>query len=223
MSSFTCSAPGCTNAPARGGRHCSAHRNRLQRYGHPLQRSVSTRDLAPFTCRIASRLPEGGEVRSTLEGRWSSVLAEVSTVASGIVRDVVRGPSGDRRATAYERDAARRFLATARDTTSNAVADAVIGLAMLRALHPEAFEDDRAFRFIVSRRYLGLSPSNACRCRVTGSTTFRAYPPDIMLPIASWLLGAFGEVAERLAGLEVETLETAKADEARLRQTLACL
>lgn len=219
-----CAAPGCSKPRAHLARHCPAHRNRLQRYGHPLQSTVTARDLEPYACRIASRIPEEGEVRRMMDERWRETLSHIAAVSScGIVRGALGDPSEDRKATTAERDAARRFLMTSTDITARDVADIVIGLSIMQAMRPETFEDDRAFRFILARRFFGLSGVNAVKDRRTGSTTFRAYPPAVMLPVAEWLLGAFGEVAGVVAAREVEALEATKDHEARMRQTLACL
>ena len=218
-----CAAPGCTADHARDSRYCDAHRTRLRRYGHPLQRAVHPRNLEPFACRIASRLPDDGEVRRLLEVRWSSLLEAVKvTATTGLLRVPFGSPSSDRPATARQREAARRFLTTAASTTAREVGDIVIGLTILRAVHPETFVDETTFHFIVARRFLGLSRHNATSAR-TGSTTYRSYPAPVVLPIAEWLLLVFGEVADRMAAAEVAEIDKAKTDEARLRDALACL
>lgn len=222
--SHLCDAPGCTNAAARPDRFCSAHRTRLSRYGHPLQRAVTSRDLEPFACRIASRLPEDGEVRVMMKERWSSLLASVASIrATGIFTVPFGGPSADRPATPTEREAARRFLATASSTSSREVADIVVGLAILRAVTPDAFEDHTAFRFILARRFLGLSTTNAAKNRPSGSTTYRTFPAALMLTVADWLWSVFGEVAEKMADAEVVEIARADAERERLRQALAAL
>ena len=219
-----CTAPGCTKNRAGLSRYCSAHRNRAQRYGHPVQASVSSRDLSPFVCRVASRIPDDGELRGMMDGRWRGLLDHVATVAtSGIVRGPLGDPSGDRRASPVEREAARRFMTTAKDTNAREVADTVIGLRIMEAVRPEVFEDDRAFRFILARRFFGLSPTNAVKDRRTGSTTFRAYPVDVVLVVTGWLLGAFDEVAGKIAEREVAELGETKEREEHARETLARL
>lgn len=218
-----CAAPGCAKAPAYPDRYCSAHRTRLYRHGHPLQLAVHPRDLEPFACRIASRLPDDGEVRRLLEVRWSSLLEAVKvTATTGLLRVPFGSPSSDRPATARQREAARRFLTTAASTTAREVGDTVIGLTILRAIHPDTFMDETAYRFMVARRFLGLSRHNAATAR-TGSTTYRAYPAPVMLTLAEWLLLVFGEVADRMAAAELAEIEKAKTDEARLRDALANL
>lgn len=220
----TCAAPGCAAAPARADVYCPAHRTRLRRYGHPLQRPVTARDFAPFACRIAARLPQAGEVRSILATRWGGLLEVVEAVQStGTFRVPFGLPITDRRATSVEREAARLFLATARTATVDAVADLVIGLAMLRAVEPATFEDETAFRFLLARRFLGLSPENAIRDRRSGSTTWRTFPAGLTLTIAEWLWSAFGEVAETMAEREATEIAEAHAEKARLARALASL
>lgn len=222
--SHLCAAPGCTADHARADRYCAAHRTRLRRYGHPLQRVVTARDLQPFACRIASRLPDDGEVRTLLTERWSKLLGVVETVAtSGVYRVPFDDPASDRSATSAERDAARRLVTTATKTNAKDVADLVIGLAILRAVKPETFADDRAFRFMITRRFFGLSTSNAARHLVTKSTTYKTFPPGLMLAVAAWLWSAFGEVAVRIADMEKVEMEEATADDERLRRSLDSL
>lgn len=144
------------------------------------------------------------------------------TATTGLLRVPFGSPSSDRPTTARQREAARRFLSTATSTTAREVGDIVIGLTILRAVHPDTFVNDTAFRFIVARRFLGLSRHNAATAR-TGSTTYRSYPPAVVLPIAEWLLLVFGEVAERMAAAEMAEIDKAKTDEARLRDALAGL
>lgn len=219
-----CAAPSCAKAPARADTYCPAHRTRFKRYGHPLQDVVSARDLEPFACRIASRLPDdgGGEVRALLADRWSKLVTVVETIRTSGIHHVPFGaPSADRPATSAQREAARRFLITATSTNSREVADIVIGLAMLRAVKPEAFKDATSFRFMITRRFLGLSTANATRDRRSGSTTYRTFPPGLMLAVAEWLWSAFGEVAEKMAEVELVEMEKVKADEERLRSALA--
>lgn len=222
--STVCAASGCANAAARADCYCYGHRTRLRRYGHPLQQPVTARDLAPFACRIASRLPDDGELRAILAERWSALVTMVEAVRrSGTLPAPDGSPSSDRRASVQEWEAARRFLITAQTATAKAAADLVIGLAMLRAVEPGAFEDRDAFRFILARRFFGLSPVNAARARRSGSTTWRTYPPVVTLTVAGWLWSAFGEVAEAMAAHEAAEIAKAKADRGRLRAALACL
>lgn len=218
-----CAAPGCTADHARADRYCDAHRTRFRRHGHPLQLAVHPRNLEPFACRIASRLPEDGEVRRLLKDRWSMLTEAVTvTATTGTFRVPFGLPSSDRPATARQREAARRFLTTAASATPHQVGDLVIGLTILRAVHPETFMDETAFRFMIARRFLGLSRHNATTAR-TGSTTYRAYPAAVMLTLAEWLLLVFGEVAERMASVEVEEIDRTKDGDARLRDALARL
>lgn len=219
--SHLCAAPGCTADHARADLYCPAHRTRLRRYGHPLQRAVTSRDLKPFACRIASRLPADGDVRTILADRWFKLGRMVETIAaSGIFRVPFGATSGDRQATGIERDAARRFITTAAETTATEVADIVIGLAILRAVKPDTFEDDRAFRFLIARRFLGSSTSNAARHLASRSTTYKTFPSGQMLAVADWLWSAFGEAAVRIADKEKREMEEAEADHHRLRRSL---
>lgn len=219
-----CAAPGCTADHARADRYCVAHRTRLRRYGHPLQRVVTSRDLQPFACRIASRLPDDGEVRTLLADRWSKLLVVVSSIAaSGVYRVPFGAPSNDRVASSVEREAAYRFMATAAKCDAKEAADLVIGLAILRAVKPETFEDDRAFRFLITRRFFGFSPSNAARHLASKSTTYKSFPPGLILAVAAWLWSAFGEVAERIADKEKIEMEETMTDDARLRRSLESL
>lgn len=222
--SHLCAAPGCTADHARADRYCAAHRTRLRRYGHPLQRVVTARDLQPFTCRIASRLPDDGEVRGVIADRWSKLVGVVSSIAaSGVYHAPFGGPTSDRVASTVEREAAYRFLATASKTNAQEAADLVIGLAILRTVNPETFADDRAFRFMITRRFFGLSSANAARHLASKSTTYKTFPPGLMLAVAAWLWSAFGEVAVRIADMEKVEMEEASADDERLRRSLDSL
>lgn len=221
--SSSCAVHGCANAPSRLGRYCAAHQTRRTRYGHPLQRSVSSRDLEPFVCRAVSRLEVAEDLASIIDARWSFTLAHVSAVASGIVRDTLAGPSGDRKATPQERTAARLFLATARGLPARQVAEMVAALVVMRTTAPETFEDDTAFAFVVARRFLGFSPANAMKDARSKSTTYRSFPPTTMEPIAGWLLDAFGEIGEALGRMEVEEVDHRATEAARLADTLAGL
>ncbi|MCE1237985.1 MAG: hypothetical protein LWW93_16675 [Hyphomicrobiales bacterium] len=163
-------------------------------------------------------------MRFLLADRWSKLVEVVATIArSGVYRVPFGDPSSDRRATSVELEAARRFLTTAARTTPEKVVDLVIGLTILRTLKPETFEDDRAFRFLIARRFFGLSTSNAARHVVSKSTTYKTFHPDLMLAIAGWLWAAFGEVAVRIADMEKAEMEEAMADDERLRRSLDAL
>lgn len=222
--SHVCAAPGCAKAPARADVYCAGHRSRLKRYGHPLQQVVTTEALEPFACRIASRLPDDGEVRVVLVDRWSALLASVTSIRStGIVRSSLGGLCADRPATSVEREGARLFLSTVATTTAKEVADIVIGLTLLRAVKPDTFIDDNAFRFIVARRFFGLSTTNAARHRLSGSTTYRTFPASIMNTVFEWLWSAFGEVAEKMVEFEIAEAEKERTERERLLRSLSSL
>lgn len=219
-----CNAPGCTKSRSHLSSYCPAHRNRAQRYGHPLQKSVSARDVAPFECRAVSRIADDDGVRDAMTANWRRLVADVGGVASsGIVRGALGDPSGDRRATTTERDAARLFALTATATDDRTVADLVLGLTMMRAMSPATFESDRAFRFILARRFLSLSTTNAVKDRRSGSTTYRVHPVDVVLSVAGWLVDAFGQFAEKIAERERDAVADAERHEAHMRQTLSRL
>lgn len=224
---LSCAAEGCTKPPKTGDRFCNAHAHRLNRYGHPLQRCVSVHDLKPVALRIATRLPEDSGVRVVCAERWTDTLAEAAQVlATGIVRSPADAPAvQDRKATSYEREAARLLTASAAETTPEEVTDVVVGLTILRAVAPGTFRDARAFRFTVARRFLGLArkTNGTTPQGAKGPFSYRTVHPEVAEALAGWLLTSFGEIAEALAKQELEEMARAGVRKARLAEAIRTL
>ena len=85
-----CSIHGCVRTVhARYSSFCQNHRQRLRRYGHPLQSTIYPRDVAPHLKLLATRQRENADSKAyaILRGRWSAMVER----ALALIRDAEAG------------------------------------------------------------------------------------------------------------------------------------
>jgi hypothetical protein len=142
-----CRTPRCGNVLARAwSPYCSACRSRNERMGHPEQRSISPRVIAPYLASVRRgirRLPK--HLRDELDLRIARRVAILAEYCQGLLDP---GAATDTTARSPMQRASAAFLSRALRSENVTPSELVLDTCA-RALHledrPAAYKSDRAF------------------------------------------------------------------------------
>lgn len=216
-----CRIPACCNRTSRWGVYCNAHKSRSRRHGHPLQETVTARELAPFVEAITARRVRNpsSEAWRILGARWSALMELCRRHVDGYLA----GVPGQR----HQVQAAKELLTLSQNVQANEAIDIVMAMYLLRNARPHAFKSDAAFVHQIVRRVRGLAEVNAGTWfdHSTGRVrrVYRDLSPRTTVEIGSMLTKAFGAGGLHMLKLEQRDDERRRAEAQALQQAMETL
>jgi hypothetical protein len=217
-----CRQPGCPNETGRTySPLCSSHRRAFERHGHPDQRPVFLRELAPSIKVLKRRMVDNAdnEAWRILEARWRAIVGR----AAAVVADAEAGRPHFR----SELRASTEVLAVARVAPPAAVIARCLAVGMLNASNLYRFKSQRAFEVCMAKLFLRLGPGNSMRYwnhkLRKMSTVSRDWPAQVVALIGQSLVAAFAGPAAQLVAIEAARRPPEEVEQARLTAALQAL
>lgn len=215
----TCSVEGCRSAViARYSPLCQSHRQRLRRFGHPLQPTIFPRDLTVHLKVLARRQGDNADSKAwtILRHRWSAITQEALAVVSAA--------SAGRPYDARELQAARLLQGLAGAVDVDLLIRTCMAVVFHRQADPRRYASDRAVLFTMARMALRLNPGAMGRYydhKTKRSRTVRLdASPRVLEMVGHKLNASFGGAAAQLWAIEQSRVPAVELERRTLAEAL---